>query len=266
MNYVTLSTPSASCKIALHGAHVTSYIRDGKERFFVSEQAVIDGTKAIRGGVPICWPWFGQLHPEIKSHNIAHGLVRNQPWHIIAQTYRQNESSVTLSPTDCQHPLWPKGLSCKVKITLNDVLEIRLITSNESTELLTFSGALHSYFSVPDVTKVQLKGFGNSHQYIDNNTGLLHNFSNDNYELKGEIDRVHLLPVLTTLIACDTPVKIDHQGHDSLVVWNPGNLKAKALSDLADQEYRDFVCIETAITQGQALSPKSHHELTQRIR
>ena len=265
MNYVLLRTPSASCHIALHGAHVTSYIRNGVERFFVSEQAIMDGTKPIRGGVPICWPWFGQLHPDIQEHKIAHGLVRNQPWRILAQTHSENTSSVTLSPSNLDQSLWPKGLSCIVKITLNESLEIRLTSINDSSEPITFTAALHSYFAVSDVSEIQLRGFGKAHQYIDNNSGLRYDFDDEIYPIHDEVDRVHLLPAPSTTIECDAAVTMTHQGHDSLVVWNPGVDKAMSLGDLANEEYRQFLCIETAMTQGHTLSPNGRHTISQRI-
>ncbi|UTP72424.1 D-hexose-6-phosphate mutarotase [Alteromonas sp. LMIT006] len=265
MNTLTLRTSSASCQIALHGAHLTSYVRNGLERLFVSQQAVMDGTKAIRGGVPICWPWFGQLHADIASHKIAHGLVRNQPWDIIAQTYSAEESSVTLVPSDTHHPLWPSGLSCSIKITLGEVLEIRLISSNSSAKPIALTGALHTYFAIPDIVDIELEGFEQAHQYIDNNTTTRHDFGENPYLINDEVDRVHLLPAPSTKIVSDSPITIKHRGHDSLVVWNPGAAKAKALADLADKEYRQFVCIETALTQGFELIPGNTHELIQSI-
>ena len=262
---MTLHHHNAQCTIALHGAHIVSYQRDGKERLFLSKQAILDGSKPIRGGIPICWPWFGQLHPTIDEHRIAHGLVRNQSWRVLAQTHSDAGASVTLCPTNTTHPLWPQGLDCLIKITLSKTLEIRLLTTNRSAVPISYTGALHSYFAVSDVAQVHLSGFETPHDVIDNASGVQYRFTDAPHRIAGEYDRIHQLAAATTHIHDTSTITIHHQGHDSLVVWNPGPEKAKALHDLADAEYRQFVCIETAITQGNTLAPGMQQEMIQTI-
>ena len=134
-----------------------------------------------------------------------------------------------------------------------------------SAKPIALTGALHTYFAIPDIVDIELEGFEQAHQYIDNNTTTRHDFGENPYLINDEVDRVHLLPAPSTKIVSDSPITIKHRGHDSLVVWNPGAAKAKALADLADKEYRQFVCIETALTQGFELIPGNTHELIQSI-
>jgi glucose-6-phosphate 1-epimerase len=266
---ITLSHANSTCIIALHGGHILSYQRNGEERLFVSKQAVLDGSKAIRGGVPICWPWFGQLHPDIHEHGIAHGLLRNQSWQVSAQIATTSYASATLSPTDRSHPLWPTGLDVQLKVTLADVLTIELISTNHSDNAVTFTGALHTYFAIPDIAQIQLQGFSQAHRFTNNLNGDTAQWHDTAYTFAGEVDRIHENEANglaeTQILAEDFDRRINHQGHDSLVVWNPWIEKGQRLADLDDNEYRAFVCIETAVTKKVTLAPQAAHRLIQRI-
>ena len=262
---VTLQHQHDRAEIALFGAHVTSYIKDGCEKLFVSELAKLDGSRPIRGGIPVCWPWFGQLHPDIKQHGIAHGLVRNQMWQIIAQIQTNTMASVTLEPTDTGHALWPEGLSCQVKVTLTDALKIELITHNNSNTPSPLSAALHTYFTVCDISTTAITGVAGA--FTNNLNSTLHKTSPELYVFTEETDRVHqsTTPKTTIKTNGNTLHIVEHQGHDSLVVWNPWLDKATGFVDMADDEYQKFVCIETALTQGYEIAPGQTHNLVQII-
>lgn len=271
MDSIVLSTMDAKCTVQRHGAHITSYQRNGDERLFLSQKAVMDGTKPIRGGIPICWPWFGQLHPDIAKHGIAHGLVRNQLWRVTARVTSDTFDSVTLQPYDTSHSLWPNGLTCQLKITLSDHLAVELITQNVGNTVSEFTGALHTYFAVDDITKVHLTGFGAPHQYLNQLDGQHYPTPTDAYIFYCETDRVHMSALSETTIHSnfggnsEKQTQIAHAGHDSLVVWNPWIDKAANMSDLDNAEYQKFVCIETAVTQGVTLQPNDTHILKQMI-
>ena len=262
---VILQYQNDRAEIALFGAHVTSYTQDGSEKLFVSELAKLDGSRPIRGGIPVCWPWFGQLHPDIKQHGIAHGLVRNQMWYITAQMQTNTFASITLEPTDTDHQLWPEGLHCQVKITLTDTLKIELLTYNKSHSPYSLSAALHTYFAVPDISSTAITGISGA--YTNNLNNTLYENSPDPYVFTKETDRVQHSSALKTEIASSAATLhvVQHAGHDSLVVWNPWLDKATGFVDMADDEYKKFVCIETALTQGYEIAPGQTHNLVQII-
>ena len=252
-------------EIALFGAHVLSYKKAGSEKLFVSKSAKLDGSRPIRGGIPVCWPWFGQLHPAIKEHGIAHGLVRNQMWQITAQIQTNTMASVTLEPTVTRHTLWPEGLSCQIKITLTDTLKIELITHNSSNIPYPLSAALHTYFTVPDISTTAVTGVTGA--FTNNLDSTLQKTSPEPYVFTEETDRVHQSTTHKTTIETNgnTLHTVEHQGHDSLVIWNPWQTKAASFVDMEDTEYQKFVCIETALTQGYVIQPGQTQILVQEI-
>lgn len=263
---VTLTHGNSRCVISLFGAHVLSYQQHGQEKLFVSEAARLDGSRPIRGGIPVCWPWFGQLHPNIAEHKQAHGLVRNQLWQIDAQVKTEQLTSITLSPTDISSPLWPKGLSAQLVVTLtNDCLSIALHSYNDNTTSIPLSCALHSYFAVADVTTIQLNGL--SGRFNDNAHNGVKEQTPTPYLFNAEVDRIHPTQVPQTNISenSQTIVRVLHSGHDSLVVWNPWAEKCSALGDMADTEYLSMLCIETALTQDFSLAAGQSHVLEQTI-
>lgn len=141
---VHLTLGENTCVVSLFGGHVLSYTQSGVEKLFMSKQAKLDGSRPIRGGIPVCWPWFGQLHPDINEHKLAHGLVRQQLWELEAKVSTAKSVSITLSPTDLTHPLWPQGLTCQLIITLtHDHLEVKLLSHNKGEKPVPLSCALH---------------------------------------------------------------------------------------------------------------------------
>lgn len=265
---IQLALGNDTCVISLFGGHVLSYSQDGVEKLFVSREAKLDGTRPIRGGIPICWPWFGQLHPDINEHNIAHGLVRQQLWELDAKVTTPESVSVTLSPSDLTHPLWPNGLTCQLIITLTKShLSVALHSHNQGNQTLLLSGALHSYFAVSNIKDTTLEGI--TGEYADNaNHGKLH-VTEQPYQFSAEVDRIHPntdASLQTNIVNKQQQLtSLTHTGHDSLVVWNPWIEKSRGFSDMADDEYTQMVCIETALTQDFKLAPQSRHCLTQTI-
>jgi glucose-6-phosphate 1-epimerase len=263
---LTLTHGNSRCVLSLFGAHVLSYQHNGQEKLFVSKAAHLDGSRPIRGGIPVCWPWFGQLHSDIAQHKQAHGLVRNQLWQIDAQVKTEQASSITLSPTVTSSPLWPEGLSAQLVVTLTaESLSVALHSHNNSVEDISLSGALHSYLAVPDVTNIELIGLSGPYHNNANNGALGQTPSP--YTFTGEVDRIHPTNVAQTKIeqASYVVTSVFHQGHDSLVIWNPWIEKSSALADMENTEYLSMVCIETALTQGFSLPAGQTHVLEQTI-
>jgi D-hexose-6-phosphate mutarotase len=257
---IHLSNTYGTATIALHGAHVISYTpTQQKPVIFTSQEAIYKEGKAIRGGIPICWPWFN-AHPS-DSTLPSHGYARNQFWEIVSSDHTQDLTSITLELTH-------QKLKVTATISLGVSLEVSLTTTNLSEEIQTVGGALHSYFSISDIEKISISGLENTH-FIDTLT--------ETEELqKGEIfiheetDRIYLNTSETVSIydpEWNRTFFIDKAGSQSTVVWNPWIEKSTAMADLGNDEYREFVCIEAANARDDVynLAPAGSHTLSTKI-
>lgn len=248
---LTLKTPhGASMDIYRHGAHLTSWkTTTGREWMFLSGVADFSPGSAIRGGVPIIFPQFSGF-----GSGQRHGFARNVEWQL-TQATSSGESSqciFTLQENDATLKLWPHRFTVKFTATLeNDRLTMMLSIHNSGSTPFTFSAALHTYFAVSDIHRVQLTGL-EGRRYWDNNGSDFHKdrfVDNQNtLQFPGAIDRVYF--------DCQTPLQLidgnDHleiqaQEFTEVVVWNPGAEATKKLPDMADHEYQKMLCVEAAI-------------------
>lgn len=257
---INLSNRYGTATVALHGAHVTQYTPKGqKPVIFTSQQAIYEEGKAIRGGIPICWPWFNAhpTHPELPSH----GVARTQFWNISTTDHTEEVTSITLVIKE-------ETLEAKVTISLGESLEISLTTTNITEQIQTVGGALHSYFQVSDVRKISLSGLGNT-TYIDTLTET-EGIQTGDILLTEETDRIYLNTTSTISIydpEWERSITVDKTGSQSTVVWNPWIDKSSSMSDLGDDEYTSFVCIEAANARSDvyAIAPGKSHTLSTKI-
>ncbi len=267
--WIDIETPYSHFKMTLFGAHITQFINkaDGKDRLFVSKNARLDGSKSIRGGIPICWPWFGDhTDPDMP----AHGYVRTLQWTLTKHTIN-TDSSVTLwlSPESSKELTTAKGynpeLAVELVITVGEQLVVELITTNNGTKAQVYTAALHSYFAVNDIKQTELMGLYG--EYKDKCQGFTLHDTPMPYTFSAETDRVHLCTTEKIMIEeSDADTFVYSSGHDSIVVWNPWQEKSESMADMEDTSYQHMVCVETAVTQGHTLAPGESHHLTQIIK
>ncbi|KAI9319100.1 galactose mutarotase-like domain-containing protein [Dichotomocladium elegans] len=247
---VFLSHPSgASAEIALYGATVTSWKARGKERLFVSNEAIRDGTKAIRGGIPLVFPIFG------TKENIAlpqHGFVRNSYWEYIGLITDNDEVAVRFAIKDSQLDKklrngWPHSFRLTYTVILTEnSLKTVLVLKNEDEDTFEFNTLLHTYFNAPNIAAVSVAGLSGV-SYIDKvENGAKSAEARDVITIASEVDRVY----------CDAPDKlqinmggseaviIEKFGMRDTVVWNPWIDKSKAMGDFGDDEYKSMICVE----------------------
>jgi D-hexose-6-phosphate mutarotase len=257
---IHLANSHGEASVALHGAHVISYIPVQQQPvIFTSEKAFYQEGKAIRGGIPICWPWFSN-HPD-NSDLPSHGYARNQFWKVVDSDHSSKLTSVTFELTHDQ-------LHASVTITLGENLSISLTTTNLSDETQTVGGALHSYFSISDIEKISISGLEDTH-YIDTLTET-DEIQEGDISIYEETDRIYVNTNATVSIydpEWNRTIFIDKTGSESTVVWNPWIEKSNRMVDLGDEEYRNFVCVETANARSDVydLAPKSSHTLSTQI-
>lgn len=246
---VRVKTPRASGEVYLHGAHVTSWkpAEDDEEALFVSSKTRWQDGSAIRGGVPICFPWFSERAEDPKSP--AHGLVRSKSWQLEAITHADNNVTVALSTSaDETTRKYLLGefhvLFC---VTFGEQLRLELIVANRGDISFRFEEAMHSYYRVGNVPAAKLHGLAGV-TYIDKTDGRKEKHQRGDLVLTGETDRIYRntsAPVEIEDPALRRRVVIAKEGSRDTVVWNPWADKAKAMSDMGSEEWRQFVCVET---------------------
>jgi glucose-6-phosphate 1-epimerase len=267
-----IKTQHCSAEIALFGAHLLSFIpnSDGRERLWLSPSAVMNKSKPIRGGVPICWPWFSNISPsnEVNQQLPAHGFVRTQDWHVHAITENQDETVIMLSPNQLGMFGFSSRVLVFVEFSFSEKCRIKLITKNESKQAVKFTAALHSYFNVNDIHQTEILGIEG--EYLDKTRGNAIFKQSKPYLFTRETDRIHLQSdnqkfELITVNTNNGNIAIEQRGQDSVVVWNPWQERSKTMADMQDTGYLDMLCIEAAVTQGIDIAVNAQHELVQVI-
>ncbi len=266
IEYLTVQNSKASCRISLFGGHVLSYIptRDNRDRLWVSPVAFLNGERPIRGGVPVCWPWFSDDHGKAKGELPAHGFLRTQNWSVKQTDSSVSHSTVVLTPGTTKGKGFDYDVSVELIVEVGESLNITLVTKNTGDQAFTFNCALHSYFDVESIKDVELKGLYGSYKDKLADWEILDTPSP--YTIEAEVDRIHLEAIPSVSIERDGKeyIKVDSQQHDSLVVWNPWQ-GAATMSDMDAFSYKQMVCVETAITQGKSLNPGESCAIRQEV-
>ncbi len=230
---VQLKNDAAECTITLHGAHVVSYIPSGmKELLFVSSCSEFADGKAIRGGVPLCFPWFG-APPAGETR--SHGLVRTREWELLEADSERAVFGIEV-----------KGFRLRYTVIAGDKLDLFLHIENISADVQTYSGALHTYFQVSNVSDLTLDGvLGLS--YLDSLTGK-DEIQQSPLQINCEVDRVYRSSgeVILHDPGLKRQIKIAKSGSNSTVIWNPWIAKSQRMADFGDSEYPGMICVEAA--------------------
>lgn len=259
-----IQTPSCTGEIYLHGAHVTRWRPQGHDEvFWMSGRANYLDDKAIRGGVPICFPWFAGRTPD------DHPDPQTAPSHGYARTTLWDVDSVSEEDTGIGIMLHTRIGAFKINYAAYFGLTFGMLmwVENASEEPAHFEQALHSYFTVGQVKQVQITGM-ESAGYLDTAGGANTNVAPTEkpITLINETDRVYTTTETCTLIdpALSRKITIEKTGSGSTVVWNPWTDKAKAMNDFGNDEWPGMLCVETANIgeQGITLAPGESHTMT----
>lgn len=248
--YIKVTTDQAESLISIYGGQVLSFKPKGASHdlLFVSENAYYTPGKAIKGGVPICWPWFGP-DPEGKGRP-NHGFVRNRLWPVIGtETIGDSATRIVLglSDTEDTRELWPYPFELRLEITVGSILNLALVSRNVGDLPFTITQALHTYFTVGDITQTQVLGLSGT-SYIDKVDDKKVKPQSGEVEITAEVDRIYqAVPNELTIVdgALNRRIRINSSGNQTAVVWNPWvELSAKS-GDLTDDDYTRFICVET---------------------
>ncbi len=258
----------ATAGIALFGAHVLSYTPAGKEDLiWMSSNTPFNGKAALRGGIPICWPWFGKIAEP------GHGFARINEWKLAE--HRENEDGVIvvleLEESAETLSIWPYKFKTRLYVEIGDALKVSLEVNNTDEKAWNFSGALHTYLNVGDIAQISTTGMGL--EYIDKLQDSKICQGEETLVLTDTIDRVYTAPeakITVTDPVLKRALVIENSGHNSAVLWNPWSQGATAMGDMPDDGYKTMFCVESTlhspcISAGQVLQPNEQYLLTTTI-
>ena len=251
----------ATVSMSLWGAQILSFKpkHDGCERLFKSNKIVLDGSKSLRAGIPVCWPWFAQRDGYQK-----HGYVRIRNWQVLSASDHANYTEIVLSPLDMVGKGFDGTAALSLTVRVGKSLSVTLTTTNSGKDAFEFNTALHTYFLVDDINEVELKGLSGTYSDKTQNWAMLE--TPEPYRFTQETDRIHLNPVKeVTIVEPEAEIGVESAGHDSVVVWNPWAENSANMRDMGPEAYLRMLCVETAVTQGKILQADESHSLTQII-
>ena len=268
---VRITTPEASGEIYLHGAHITSWKPSGTEEvLFLSSKSRWEHGRAIRGGVPICFPWFGGKSDDPKAP--AHGFARTKAWRLesISQVGRAVTVSMFTESDESTKTWWPADFRLVYRVTFGTELGLELQMTNTGRTRLRFEEALHAYHSVGNIQEARMRGLDGV-QYLDKTDSNRKKLQQGEIAITSETDRIYL--DTTDAIELDDPVmhratRVIKENSRTTVVWNPWVQKARALSDFGDDEWTQMICIESSNVSDFAvdLAPGQQHTMKARVR
>ncbi len=247
---VKIQNRHASALISLQGAHLLSWIPKGEEEvIWLSEDAKFSPGKSVRGGIPVCWPWFGahETNPDYP----AHGFARTTNWQILSTEALDDGGtrvSFTTQPQPATQAMWPAETTVQLQLTIGNKLEMEIITHNNGSKPITIGQALHTYFRVGDVSNVSLHGLDDT-GYLDKLDGFTHKHQRGPLNFIEEVDRIYLDTTSECVIedkALNRNIVIIKCGSHSTVVWNPWQETASKMGDLGEQGYKKMLCVESS--------------------
>jgi len=257
----------ALANIALQGAHIATFQPRGEEPvIWLSPKAKFAPGKSIRGGVPICWPWFGPHKNDSKLP--GHGYARTVPWDVLETKALPDGSTFLrfgLVESDATRAQWPHASTVQLEVTVDKALRVELVTTNTGNAAFELGEALHTYFQISDVAQMTIRGLENC-EYLDKVQDFARLTQKNGIVIESEVDRVYVNTSADCVIedkGLKRAIRVAKQGSKSTVVWNPWTEKAEKMGDFGPQLHRDMVCVESgnALENVVTLAPGETHKL-----
>jgi glucose-6-phosphate 1-epimerase len=264
---VSVLTPVAAAEIYLHGAQLTSWRPAGAEEvIFLSQHSQWETGRAIRGGIPVCFPWFRNKADDPKAP--AHGFVRTKAWQLDAVELQGDAVLVTLSTAsdEATRAWWPHDFHLTHRLTIGEELVQELVVSNTGNASLRFEEALHTYYRVGGAEAVRVQGLDGV-AYLDNTDGNRMKQQEGNVVFTRQTDSAYI--DTTRAVEIYDPllrrrIRLTKQNSRTTVVWNPWSTGARTLKDLGGDEWRAMACVEASNIRDFAvdLLPGQLHTMT----
>jgi glucose-6-phosphate 1-epimerase len=262
---VRVATPLATAEIYLHGAQVTAWQPAGaEEAIFLSQHSHWKDGLAIRGGIPICFPWFRAKADDPKAP--SHGFVRTREWQLDSVTAEEDGAVTVVCSTESDEATrrwWPHEFRLVHRVAIGKALRLELIVKNTGSDRLSFEEVLHTYFRVGDARRVRVRGLDQV-AYLDNTDGNGEKIQSGDIVFAAATDNAYLntqgaLELIDPVLR--RAIRTEKENSATTVVWNPWQQGAAALSDLGDEEWERMTCVEASNILGSAvkLAPGEEH-------
>ncbi|WP_158942203.1 D-hexose-6-phosphate mutarotase [Granulicella sp. S190] len=268
--HADITTPHASATVYLQGAHLTAWQPAGHQAaIFTSRKTELAPGKAIRGGVPIAFPWFATRHDGKTGP--SHGFARIQDWTLAFAALSGDDLhlSFTLGPSDLSRSLGYDQFRLAYQLTIGRTLSMQLTVANDASTPLVFEEALHTYYAVSDIHEVAIAGLDGV-SYLDKVDNFAKKQQHGEITVTGPTDRVYLDTTATCTVndhAGKRRIIVAKTGSTTTVVWNPWESGAAKLADMDPTEWHEFVAVETvnAATDAITLAPGAAHTMKAQI-
>ncbi|MBG86901.1 MAG: hypothetical protein CMO80_08385 [Verrucomicrobiales bacterium] len=271
LTVATIQNEHAVAKVCLHGGHVMSFKPHGHDEvLWMSSEAVFEAPKPIRGGVPVCWPWFSQ-HPD-NQELPQHGFARNRQWSVDSSEMRSDgrtRFSLVLRDGAQTHDIWAHAFELVLNIIVGTDLRLELVSRNTGTEPIVVGGALHTYFSIGEIGQVSIEGL-DGRSYLDQLDSMKEKQQDGAITIGEEVDRIYINTEDTCVIhdrKLARQIHVAKEGSRSTVVWNPWIDKAKRMGDFVNDGFQEMLCIETTNAHDDlhTIQPGEEHRMVQTI-
>jgi D-hexose-6-phosphate mutarotase len=262
-----VKTPRSSADIYLHGAHVTHFQKTGDAPLlWMSAKSKFDEASAIRGGIPVIFPWFGG-----RAGCSAHGFARVKNWDLVGASSDANGAVTVRFRLPETNEAGFAGFTADYAVKLGEALSVELTVTNVSAGAeFKYEECLHSYFTVGDISAATVKGLKGT-RYLDKVDGGVEKMeSSDAIVINSEVDRVYINTKSTVEIhdsKLRRKILVEKTGSAATVLWNPWIAKSKAMADFGDEEYHGMVCVESGNVGGNSivLAPGKSATLTAKL-
>lgn len=266
---IKINNAHAECILSLYGAHVLSIRPTGEpDLLWMSDTSEFEQGKAIRGGIPICFPWFGPHATDSKKPQ--HGFARLSLWEVKSAQQVKNGSTelvLTLKDNEETMKLWPFLFEAELTVVAGAAFTISLQIKNTGQQTFTYTDALHTYFNISDLTNLQIEGLAGTSWY--NGVGTETTVQQEEVlTIAAEENRRyinHETDCVITDLGYQRKINVSKNGSKVTVVWNPYKETAKNIGDMPDDGYKTFICVEAANAYIDAviLEPGQLHTISQ---
>jgi glucose-6-phosphate 1-epimerase len=247
---ISVKTPSCDAIIALQGAHLLSFCASaGHPLLWVSPNCDFTPGSALRGGIPVCLPWFGPNPLDLQKPK--HGFVRNRDWELSdAQLLPDGDAQLVFSFTSTANELFDFAFNAQLVMTLGSTIKLEISVSNADSADFDCSWALHSYHPVSSLGAVRVKGL-EGRTYLDNLEGHAAKIQKDNVSFPDAVDRIFPGIENAVEILGSPHIVINHHNCPSVVVWNPGPVNAANIADIGAGNEQGYICVERGAVLGE---------------
>ncbi|HTZ58961.1 MAG TPA: D-hexose-6-phosphate mutarotase [Acidobacteriaceae bacterium] len=263
---VVVKTPAAVGEVYLHGAHLTSWFPvEAEEVIFLSQHSQWQEGRAIRGGIPVCFPWFRNKVDDPRAP--SHGFVRNKSWQLDSVKLEGDAVAVSFSTVSDEETRawWPHDFRLEHRLGVGKELLQELVVSNTGSTTMRFEEALHTYYLVGAADQVRISGLDGVN-YLDNTDSNREKRQAGEIAFTAQTDRAYMNTQHAVEISDPVlrrRIRLTKENSRTTVVWNPWRTGAKTLSDLGDDGWRTMACVEASNMRDFAieLAPGQQHAM-----